>query len=94
MPVTRNSGILEVFIGQRIIEMRRMTEEEVRDEGWEDRIPLDVPLAFPTIFVLANGVKFYASTDDEGNGPGAMFGVVHPDREEAQFFHVVAPFAT
>jgi len=43
-----------------------MTDEERDKEGW---------YRGTTVLVLGNGVKLYASSDEEGNDAGAMFGV-------------------
>mgnify|MGYP003149022956 CR=1 FL=1 len=55
--------------GATIKKVRKMTKAEMTVEGWD---PL---LAPPTVLVLSNGVKIYPSQDDEGNGPGAIFGI-------------------
>jgi hypothetical protein len=52
-------------VGHKIVEMRPMTTEEMKKEGWYDKAP--------TVLVLSNGTKLYASRDDEGNGAGALF---------------------
>lgn len=55
------------IIGQTIKSFRRMTQAELDAEGWDDY--------HKTAFVLelGNGLKVYASQDDEGNGPGTLF---------------------
>ena len=55
--------------GATIKKVRKMTKAEMTVEGWD---PL---LAPPPVLVLSNGVKIYPSQDDEGNGPGAIFGI-------------------
>lgn len=60
---------MENIIGQKIIEIRAMTKTELDAEGWEVREWENV-----TVLVLENGVKLYASQDEEGNGPGNIFG--------------------
>jgi hypothetical protein len=55
------------LVGARVVEVRRLSTRELAREGW----PTDehvLALAFD------NGLVVYASRDDEGNGPGAMFG--------------------
>jgi hypothetical protein len=48
-----------------------MTKKEAEAEGW------DIDLRFKTapVLVLDDGSKIYPSADEEGNGPGALFGV-------------------
>lgn len=53
--------------GLTIKKVRLMTKREMEKEGWEDHPPC-------TVLELDGGVKLYASRDDEGNGPRAMFG--------------------
>ncbi len=55
-------------IGQRIVAVREMTAAELRHEGWFPRLH-EQALAIE----LELGV-LYAARDEEGNGPGAMFG--------------------
>ena len=54
-----------------------MTKEELDVEGWETG--RHTP---PTVLVLVldDGTKLYPSQDEEGNGPGALFGI-NPDGE-------------
>lgn len=59
----------ETVIGKRIIAVRNMTEEEAADEGWTFGRH-----GAPTVIVLDDGTRVYASRDPEGNGPGALFG--------------------
>ena len=61
------------IIGQKVAAIRNMTKEELAEEGWEFSNPLST-----TVIVLSNGTLLYASADEEGNGPGALFGK-HPD---------------
>jgi len=63
--------ISDVIVGQTIVEVRHMTPEEIRIEGWEHAGP---PSA-TTVFVLSNGIRLYGSADEEGNGPGHIFGM-------------------
>ncbi len=57
----------EKIIGQTIEDFRQITQAELDYEGWKD----DHRTAF--VLVLSNGLKVYASRDDEGNGPGILF---------------------
>jgi hypothetical protein len=54
------------IIGQKIIDVRPMTEEELDHEGWDDRNV--------TVIVLEDGTLLYPSKDEEGNGAGELFG--------------------
>ena len=56
------------MLGLKIVGIRKMTKKEIRDEGWEGKIDT------PTAIVLSDGTLLYASRDDEGNGPGQIFG--------------------
>lgn len=56
--------------GAKILEIRELTEEELIDEGWDDFSGHEKPMGL----VLDNGLFIYPSRDDEGNGPGALFG--------------------
>ena len=53
------------LINQTIKAVRPMTKKEIESEGW---------YGGTTVLVLSNGVKLYASQDEEGNGPGCIFG--------------------
>jgi len=67
------------LVGRTIVRVRRMEKGELEDEGWEPRRSMSAPL----IIELDNGTSIYASRDDEGNGPGVLFGYV--DDERARF---------
>lgn len=65
----RESGRDEV-VGQTIVDMRPMTDEEREVHGWGDgygSCEADV------VLVLSNGVVLYPSRDEEGNGGGSLF---------------------
>lgn len=58
------------LVGRKIVEIRAMTGEELNGEGWEAPQPF-----FPvTCLILDDGQMLYPAQDDEGNGPGALFG--------------------
>lgn len=57
-------------------EVRRMTDEELDREHW-DSIP-----ASPVVVVFENGTRIYPSQDPEGNGPGALFGMMEVDGKQ------------
>jgi hypothetical protein len=56
-------------LGAKIVKVRKMTEEELEAEGWDD-----CGRKIATALVLSTGAVIYASSDDEGNGPGTIFG--------------------
>jgi hypothetical protein len=56
--------------GRTIVEARPMNAAELKFEGWK----VDRTHASPTVLVLDDGTKLYPSRDEEGNGPGALFG--------------------
>jgi hypothetical protein len=55
------------FVGKKIKTVRFMTAKELEHEGWSGNRP-------PIVIVLTDGSKIFPSSDDEGNGPGCMFG--------------------
>ncbi len=55
-------------IGQRIVAVRAMTQGELQREGWFPRLHEQALTVELELGVL------YAACDEEGNGPGAMFG--------------------
>ena len=58
------------FIGKVVKEVRHMTDQEMNTEGWEPRHGTP-----PIVIVFDCGTKLYPSCDDEGNGPGTLFGI-------------------
>lgn len=63
----------DAIVGQRIVEIRDMTDAELDAEGWEPDFH-----GRPPAIVLENGTVLYPSRDEEGNGGGALFGT-RPD---------------
>ncbi len=57
------------LVGRTVVAVRHMTEEELETEGWGNY------LLAPTVIVLDDTTIVYPSRDDEGNGPGVLFGV-------------------
>lgn len=55
---------MKSILNATIKEIRKMTEEEINLEGWDKGT---------TVLVLDNGIKLYASRDDEGNNAGTLF---------------------
>lgn len=56
--------------GLTIKKVRRMTKDEAAHEGWEG----SPHYKSSAILELDDGTLLYASQDDEGNGPGTLFG--------------------
>jgi hypothetical protein len=76
------------IVGKKIVEIRPMTGKEIVGEDWTEWGDRGQP-----VLVLDDGTKLYPSRDDEGNGPGALFGhdgtnafrviiVTHPEEDE------------
>jgi hypothetical protein len=53
--------------GRKIVGFRPMTKAELAYEGWDDF------RGAASVLVLDDGTLIYASQDEEGNGPGALF---------------------
>jgi hypothetical protein len=68
------------LVGRRIVEVRAMSARELEAEGW----PPDETVS---VLVLDNGAILFPSRDEEGNGPGALFGAT----ALKQGFRVFAP---
>jgi hypothetical protein len=58
------------LIGRRIVEVRAMTRAELDAQGWQ----VYPHHAEPVVLVLDDGTRLFPSQDEEGNGPGALFG--------------------
>ena len=59
------------LVGRTIVEVRRMRPAEAATD-----LPALLGRHGATmVLVLDDGTKLYPSRDDEGNGPGALFGV-------------------
>ena len=54
--------------GKKIVALRKMTKAELKREGWEEEECMCIE--------LEGGSILYPSRDEEGNGPGALFGFV------------------
>ena len=52
--------------GKRIVNVRYMTNEEVKDMGWYRK---------NIVLVLDDGTMLFPSSDDEGNDVGSIFGI-------------------
>lgn len=64
-----NHEVPATLEGKRIVQIRPMNGEEMEHEGW-----ISMPGFVHVCLVLDDGQRLYASQDDEGNGPGALFG--------------------
>lgn len=53
------------LIGRTIKAVRPLTKKELDAEGWSGHC---------TAIELDNDITIYASRDEEGNGPGCLFG--------------------
>ncbi len=67
--------------GQKIVEIRPMTRDEMEAEAWDD---YHQP---PMIIILDSGMFLYPMADPEGNGPGCLVGSMDvQDVERATFY--------
>ena len=66
------------LIGLTIVDIRRMTEDELEGQGWDRR-------EHAVVLEFDDGTLIYASQDEEGNGPGALFGT-----KDGEDFYVLA----
>ena len=69
--------MMSELVGRKIVEIRPMTNEEMSSEYWDTRDNK------PTVIVLDDGTKLYPSRDEEGNGPGCLFGMSQDGRNFA-----------
>lgn len=74
----------EGVVGRTITGVRLMTKAELEKEGWSIGRYDD-----PLVIELDNGSLLYASQDDEGNGPGVIFGA----SKTGKHFRLVDPQA-
>jgi hypothetical protein len=54
----------QLLLNKKIVDVRYLTKDEAEDLGWNERV-----VAFQT----EDGLWFFPSRDDEGNGGGALF---------------------
>lgn len=59
-----NDEAKKLLLNKRIVNVRYLTQKETDDMGWTERV-----IAFQT----NDGLWFFPSRDDEGNGGGALF---------------------
>jgi hypothetical protein len=79
--ITVSSKVPVDIIGIKIKNIRPMTKREHNFEGWEKD-----PNHRPYVIELENGVILYPSRDDEGNGPGTLFGRNTKEKKNHQGF--------
>ena len=60
-----NKEAAKLLVGHRIVSVAYMANAHRDEHGWDRRA---------LVITLDNGTIFYPSQDDEGNGPGALFG--------------------
>ncbi len=60
----------DAVVGARIVRIRPMTRVEAEREGWS----IHGNRGAPIVLELSTGAILYPSRDEEGNGPGALFG--------------------
>ena len=51
--------------GQKIVDIRLMSQDALDAQGW---------YRTTAVLMLENGIRLFASSDEEGNDAGAMFG--------------------
>jgi len=59
----------KVTMSDTIVKVRRMTDKEMADNGW------DGYHTNPPVLELEDGGILFPARDEEGNGPGVLFGV-------------------
>lgn len=59
------------LVGKKVKEIRDMSKTEMDAEYWDRNTK---------VIVLNDGTRLYASCDNEGNGPGTLFGRTVDDR--------------
>jgi len=57
------------IVGKKIVKVRLMSKAEMEQKGWAFGEGIAIE--------LDDGTVLYPSQDEEGNGPGALFGVKH-----------------
>ena len=58
-------------VGTKIIDIRNMTNEELKNEGWDNYYSEQDDIK---VLVFEDGTIIYPSIDYEGNNPGVFFG--------------------
>jgi len=60
--------MLKDLIGRKIVRIRPLSNADRKVEGWEETH------GATSVIELDDGTLIYPSQDDEGNGPGTLFG--------------------
>ena len=68
--------------GTKIIDIRNMTNEELKNEGWDNYYSEQDDIK---VLVFEDGTILYPSMDYEGNSPGVLFGYQKVDGEIQHF---------
>jgi|TARA_R100000329_G_C7529576_1_gene186804 hypothetical protein len=69
-------------VGTKIIDIRNMTNEELKNEGWDDYHSEQDDIK---VLVFEDGTIIYPSIDYEGNNPGVFFGYQKVDGKIEHF---------
>lgn len=72
------SEVLKNIVGQKIKAVRKLTNEEINNIGW------DHCSTTPIVIELESGFQIYAQQDDENNGPGTMV-LYHPKTDQLYY---------
>jgi hypothetical protein len=59
------------LVGRKIVQVRAMTRAELSAHDWQ----VYPHHAEPVVIVLDDGTRLFPSRDEEGNGPGVIFGL-------------------
>jgi hypothetical protein len=60
---SRTNKAREVLLGKKIVEVRYLTDKEMKLFDWRER---------SVVFVLDDGTQCFIASDDEGNGGGSL----------------------
>lgn len=77
-----NEITIPSIVGSKIVEIRKMTREEMETESW------DTYHENPMVIVLDSGIFIYPMSDPEGNGPGCIVGSVDVQDVERTTFYI------
>ena len=72
------------LVGQKIVEVRPMTTEEMENEGWDVHAHMEIPAAI----VTEKGTVIFPMRDPEGNGPGCLTATQHVEGEEPVSYYI------
>lgn len=74
------------FIGKKIVGVIPLPKKVIELEGWDNGYSRNAEYA--TALLLDDGSILYPSQDEEGNGPGCIFGT---DKDMETSFYFCAP---